>query len=64
MTDNSPDKKPANQSSQNAGASATNVEILDKLDALPKKDKEQIIATLEMYSGLFRIQLFFKGMKD
>ncbi|WP_087741769.1 DUF2335 domain-containing protein [Levilactobacillus zymae] len=51
MTDNSPDKKTANQSSQNAGASATNVEILDKLDALPKKDKEQIIATLEMYSG-------------
>lgn len=51
MIDNSPDKKPSSQSSEDTNDSETNVEIMDKLDALPDEDREQIIATLEMYSG-------------
>ena len=51
MTDNSPSSSPTNLQNQKSDNSGTDAEILDKLQNLPQEDKDQIIATMEMYSG-------------
>jgi len=64
MTGNLPSEKPSNQSNKESNASETKVEILDQLQELPDKDKEQIFAKLEMYSGPIPHPSILKGYEE
>lgn len=61
MTNNSPSEKPSNQSNGNSNTPGEKAEILDKLQELPDKEKEQIFAKLEMYSGPIPHPSILKG---
>lgn len=51
MTSKSPLDGQLSQKDEAPGSSGSNAEIIDKLQNLPQEDKEQIISTIEMYSG-------------